>query len=475
MNKNIIAILFWAISFSVNAQSNHKIDSLKIQLQLSKQDTSRVNILDELAGEYNNIIAYDTAYKYTKTGLYLARKLKYNKGIVIHLKNICDYYVRKQNQTKALETIFEAYKITEEKNLDYESIQVLAGISFAYISFNNYKEAIKYKFKEWKKRESLINNPIYRKNNTDKLNGDSLHISVSISNLCNFHLHLKQIDSAFLYGKKSLGYVNNIHKKDPFFLAYILNNLGYAYRLKGKSDSAMFYFRNSIAQSNMSKRKLGKINCLYKSYWEISILFSDAHQIDSSNYYAELALSLCQQSKWDKDALEIETLLAKNYSGLDNSKAVYYYQQSSALRDSLYNKEKTEQLQNLTTNEKERQDELENQRKLAEEKKRKQIHYSIIGISILLFIIFFISLNRSIITSEKVNTFLATLAIMMTFKFSNMLIDPFIEFKISDNPSISFFTAIALAAALSPVQKIIQKWLKEKMLAKAKIKKAEQK
>ena len=84
MNKNIFAILFCAISISVSAQSNHKIDSLKIALKLSKADTNQVNILDELAGEYNSIIAYDTAYEYTKTGLNLARKLKYNKGIVIH-------------------------------------------------------------------------------------------------------------------------------------------------------------------------------------------------------------------------------------------------------------------------------------------------------------------------------------------------------------------------------------------------------
>ena len=184
-----------------------------------------------------------------------------------------------------------------------------------------------------------------------------------------------------------------------------------------------------------------------------------------------MALTICQQIKWYKDALEIQLLLAKNYSGIDNTKAVFYYQQSFILRDSLYNKEKTEQLQNLTSNEKERQEEFEIQRKLEEEKRRKQLNYTIIGVSILLFIIVFIALSRSIITSEKLNAFLSTIAVMMTFKFSNMLLDPFVEFKISDNPSISFFTAIATAAALSPVQKYIRKWLKAKMLAKAKAKK----
>ena len=139
------------------------------------------------------------------------------------------------------------------------------------------------------------------------------------------------------------------------------------------------------------------------------------------------------------------------------------------MQDSLYTKEKTEQLQNITANEKERQEELENQRKLAEMKRKKQIHFAIIGVSILLFIIVFIALSRSIITSDKVNTFLATIAVMMIFKFSNMIMDPYVEFKVSDNPSVLFFTAIVTAAALSPIQKYIQKWLKDKMLVKAKV------
>ena len=471
MNKNILAILFFATSICISAQSNHKIDSLKIAVQLTKQDTNQVKILDQIAGEYGIIMEYDTAYQYAKIGLKLARKLKYNKGIVIHLKNLCDYYVRNQNQSKALEVIFEAYKITQEEDLVFESLQVLAGISNTYVSFNNYKEAIKYKFKELKKRESLINNPVYRKNNAEKLNGDSIRVSTALANLSHYYLKINQIDSGVFYGKKALNYTNIIQKKDPINLAYIHNGLGIAYHQAGKSDSAMVLFRKSIEQAQLSKKKRNKLNVLESSYWEIAILFRDTRQIDSSNYYAELALTICQQIKWYKDALEIQLLLAKNYSGIDNTKAVFYYQQSFILRDSLYNKEKTEQLQNLTSNEKERQEEFEIQRKLEEEKRRKQLNYTIIGVSILLFIIVFIALSRSIITSEKLNAFLSTIAVMMTFKFSNMLLDPFVEFKISDNPSISFFTAIATAAALSPVQKYIRKWLKAKMLAKAKAKK----
>jgi len=466
MTKNILAVLFFAISVNINAQSYLKIDSLKIVLANSKPDTNQVPVLHQIAEEYSSILEYDTAFKYTSIGLKLSRKLNYKRGIVTHLINSSGYYVRRQNQTKALELILEAYKIAEEENLQKETLQALTGISFAYTSFNDYREAIKYKFKQLKKYEILIHDPEYRKNNFEKLNSDSLKVSQSIATLSFYHLKINELDSAFFYGKRAFAYANSIRKKDASFLAYPINCLGFAYRLSGNSDSAMVLFRKSIQQSQLSTIKKNKITNLYKSYWEIAIIFSDSHQADSSIYYAELALSYCKQLKWDKDALEIQSLLAKNYSGIDNSKAVYYYQQSSVLRDSLYNKEKTEQLQNITFNEQERQKELELQKRIKEEERKRQIQYSLIALSIFIIIILFMALSRSLITSEKVNAYFATLALLMVFEFLNLMIGPYIGLITSNVPALSFVTAICMALILSPLQGRFKKWLTSMMQKK---------
>ena len=466
MGKYIFVLLFLAFSLNVNAQSRPKIDSLKTVLAHSKPDTNQVNILQQIAEEYSNVLEYDTAFKYTSIGLNLSRKLKYTRGIVTHLINSSGYYVRRQNQTKALELILEAYKIAEEENLQKETLQALTGISFAYTSFNDYREAIKYKFKQWKKYEILIHDPEYRKNNFEKLNSDSLKVSQSIATLSFYHLKINELDSAFFYGKRAFAYANSIRKKDASFLAYPINCLGFAYRLSDNSDSAMVLFRKSIQQSQLSTIKKNKITNLYKSYWEIAIIFSESHQADSSIYYAELALSYCKQLKWDKDALEIQSLLAKNYTGIDNSKAVYYYQQSSVLRDSLYNKEKTEQLQNITFNEQERQKELEEQKRIKEEERKKQIQYSLIALSIFIIIILFMALSRSLITSEKVNAYFATLALLMVFEFLNLMIGPYIGLITSNVPALSFVTAICMALILSPLQGRFKKWLTSMMQKK---------
>jgi hypothetical protein len=463
MTKRIFTILFFAISFNINAQSYLKIDSLKTILQHSNPDTSQVNILDQIAGEYGILMAHDTAYYYTKIGLRLAYKLRYAKGIVIHLKNSSDYYVLKQNQAKALKLIFEAYKIVEAENLQKEIPQVLSGISKVYVSFNNYTEAIKYKKKELKKRELLLKDPIYRKNNGKTLNGDSLKVSSSITALCYYHQKINQIDSAFFYGHKALSYLNSINKKDPSYLAYTLNGLGRAYRITDNADSAMSLFRKSIELSKLSKKKKNKITTLFQSYFEIAIVFSQSNQTDSSIYYAELALSHCKQLNLDKDVLEIQSLLAKNYSGIDDSKAVYYYQQYSVLSDSLFNKEKAEQLQNIIFNEQERQKELEEQKRIKEEERKKQIQYSFIALSIFIIIILFMALSRSLITSEKVNAYFATLALLMVFEFLNLMIGPYIGLITANVPALSFVTAICMALILSPLQGFFKKWLTSMM------------
>lgn len=459
MDKNIFVLLLLALSLNVNAQSRPKIDSLKIVLANSKPDTNKVNLSQQIAEEYSAILEYDSAFKYTVIGLNLSRNLKYTKGIANHLINSSGYYVRRQNQAKALQLIFEAYRIAEENDLQKETLQALTGISFAYTSFNDYREAIKYKFKQWKKYEAQLQNSEYRKENINKLNGDSLKVSQAIATLSFYHLKINELDSAFFYGKKSFLYASQIGKKDPSYLAYSMNCLGFAYRLSGNLDSAMSLFRRSIKESKLSTIKKNRITNLYKSYWEIAIIYKNKLEIDSSIYYAEIALEFCKELKWDKDALEIQNLLAKNYSGKDNNKAVYYYELSSLLRDSLYNKEKTEQLQNITFNEKERQKELEEQKRIKEEERNKQIQYSIIAIAIFITIILFITLSRTLITSEKVNAYFATLALLMIFEFFNLMISPYVGLVTSNIPALSFIIAICMTLILSPFQDIFKKWL----------------
>ena len=72
----------------ISMSQNRSIDSLQQLLKSTKQDTSRVNILNKLSEEYDNNMSLDTAYKYANTALSLAKKISNLKGIAKALDNM---------------------------------------------------------------------------------------------------------------------------------------------------------------------------------------------------------------------------------------------------------------------------------------------------------------------------------------------------------------------------------------------------
>jgi len=308
----------------------------------------------------------------------------------------------------------------------------------------------------------------YLKNNREKLVVDSLNISRAFANISSCFLNLNKLDSALLYSNLALNLVNRISRKDPIELAFTLNCLSKVYFKLGESERALLSYKKSIEQSLASNNKRLRTGNLSMSYLGIAKIFTKFKQLDSANYYAEKALLCCQQIKNANNLIEIQSLLAKNYTGIDDSKAVYYYQQSSILRDSLYNKEKIEQLQNITFNEQERQKELEEQRKIQEENRNRRIEYSLIALGILSIIFIFLFLSNSIVTSDKINRFFAALALLMVFEFFNLIAGLFIGNITANIPTFSFLAAVCLALSLSPLHGKLDKFLTKKMVEKRK-------
>lgn len=455
------------LSININAQDYHKTDSLQKLISTTKPDTSTVLTYIELSELYYYSEKYDSTLIYINQGLALAKKLKFTEGIIKNLINKGEVFVRKQNNTKALETILEALKIAEENEMSSEIILTLHSLSTAYASFNNYPQALIYQYKEKVAYEALIKNDIYRSNYQKNLRSDSIKYCMTIARLAFFNLKLNKLDSALKYSQLSYDYLNLISKKDPSYMAYILNCLGGVQRKLGNYTNAFKYFRKSIDHSLMSKNHNSLFN-LSKSYWELAIIFKEMNQIDSSNYYAKKALTLSQQIHWAKDILEIEIFLANNYNGIDNKQAVYFYSAAANLRDSLYNQEKVTELQNLTYNEQERQKELEFEKKRIELERQINIQYSLIAIGIIIFFILFLLLSRSIIANPKIIAFLGVVALMIVFEFINLLIGPYVSRITNNSPVLSLLAAICIAGLLAPIHSVVEKFISNKIIEKNK-------
>src|SRR6476620_6196889 len=131
MKKNLLfvaLVLVFRIGF---AQDRQEIDSLRRELVLAINDTSRVLILDDLCSYYANY-SFDSSNLYGKQGLALAEKSNFLKGKAGILCGLCrDYYIH-GDLPKALELGLKALQIAGENNYRLEKARSLNQIGSIY-------------------------------------------------------------------------------------------------------------------------------------------------------------------------------------------------------------------------------------------------------------------------------------------------------------------------------------------------------
>src|SRR6185369_8296346 len=85
----IVILLPWNLS-----AQNTKIDSLLTILSHSKEDSNKVNILNDIGREFINVGNYDGAIKYSTDAKTLAEKSEFKKGIAkaFHVMGVVYFY-----------------------------------------------------------------------------------------------------------------------------------------------------------------------------------------------------------------------------------------------------------------------------------------------------------------------------------------------------------------------------------------------
>lgn len=109
ISLTLICVLTGLISYG----NNPKIDSLKTELSKGKMDTLKVNIYNEIAFQYIDII-YDSILPYSQKAINLSSKLNYDKGKGVALKHQSIYYFYAGNQTKSVKKIEEAISLFKQ-------------------------------------------------------------------------------------------------------------------------------------------------------------------------------------------------------------------------------------------------------------------------------------------------------------------------------------------------------------------------
>ena len=356
-------------------------DSLRRELAIAKQDTTRAIILAELAEAYRAEKPDSTLY-YAGLALELSRSINFPFGEMRAYLALCHYFqFNGIDLPKALEIGLKAVDITREYNFrDYEA-GCLLRLGTVYLTLGNKQEAFN----------------CFQRGNQVSANGvHPFFHTITYIWLANTYLSMNNKDSAFYMAK--MAYDNAIETKNDFVLGGALNLMGRMFAIKGNYELAKQYYHQRIAAAE----RIDEYVDIARGYMSLAYLFSNIKQNDSAIYYTKKAYDLYRPRLF-ASVYTPASLLSTLLEPSDPAEALHYLKIAYAARDSAYNIQQIQSAQALVFKEKERQAELGYEKKAYEVRVRQ---YGLLaGIGFLLLALF--GLYRNNRNKQKANLLLA--------------------------------------------------------------------
>jgi signal transduction histidine kinase len=361
----IISILFsFREGFSQIGSSGHAWDSLKHKLPLTKNDTSRVLLLADIASAYgvNNI---DSLNAYGRFSLALSQKIQFSRGEVTALNVLGVAYQLLGEYPKSLEYFYRALEIAEKKNYDYETAICYEWIGGTYWFLTDYSKAIDFYQKSIDLFKVIPNDT-----------RTSAWIRFNIMSIGQAYLDWNRPDSAHDY---LLQYFNAT-QKDEFWHPYALYLLGDCLFQRGDRDTSFQYLRKSIAAATVNKDYFAQSEACAV----LSRFFKTIIQNDSAIYYAKMGLAGSKGLRYKLGAYKNIKLLAEEYEQLNALEALHYRKMYDSVNDDMYGSKKVQELQKTLAEEQRRQ-QISRQAQTEKENRIKQ--YGFIGGLVIMLII----------------------------------------------------------------------------------------
>lgn len=468
----LLFLLFvWVMpQFNLVVAQNKQLDSLRSLLP-NTRDTARVNLLNEIAYQ---IYHHDPqeAIRTSTAAIELAKRINFTKGLAVSYDLKGRSYFQLNDLNKTLENYiaavdyFEALedtlKMAEEYNeigviyknmgeyvkaLDYYSkvlkligqdktsltlANTLMNIGQSYGYLGYHEKSIEYFIKAIRKWEDLE---------------DKTGLALAYGNLGNLYYNLKEYSMSLEYYQMAQRFFTEVNNQKS--LASILNNIGLIYNNFGDNEAALEYFESAKALSVQIDFKSGHAFALSN----IGRVNQDIEQYDEAIENFKAAIEIFKEIN-NKSAVsgrlndlgEVYTLLgrfdearAKLYEGLqialeisdterelisykglfeyyeaikDYNLSLDYYKKYAALKDSVFNIQKSGQITEIQTRyeteKKEQENELLRKEKAIREetisRKEAQNRLLLIGIIFILsFAGYFYIVNRQ---KQKTNLLL---------------------------------------------------------------------
>jgi tetratricopeptide (TPR) repeat protein len=434
--------------YILTAHSQNRVkDSLFKQLNSSRNDSNKVNILSELSQQYIRSKP-DTSLLLSRQALDLSQQLNYKSGEAKALNSMALAMLYVNDRSNALQTYLKALKIYETLNDEVGIAATDHNIGLSYWDQQEYTLALNYLNKS-----RMVNKKLH--NDSGILN------NFLIVAAC--YEQMKYLDSAILYGHKAYSLAFNLPDSDKIGMAARI--LGDIYAEMGKDSLALNSYRIALSNHIRTGNQYG----LSKATLGLAQIFLKIGVKDSALYYARLSLITAQKGGFPQLILNTCSFLSDYFKNIHQIDNAYAYQQIAiTIKDTLFNQEKIKSLQLLTFEEKQRQQDIAFQKQQEAKERKTNLQFFGIVIFIPLFFGLVLLLTRSKMKPDTIEL-LGTLSLLFLYEFIVLLIHPLIEKWTHHNLVLMLVILVGIGSVLVPLHHYFEHKIKNH-LAKRQLK-----
>lgn len=321
MKTSTFIIVFFAMTVIYGQKNLDSLQSLVGQRNLS--DTVRVDVLNDLGYEHW-IVDTEKSVEYGSQALELAEKSDYIPGMARARRIIGVSYWAQSKPGLALENLVEARSIYEKLGDDQGLANCFLNIGMVYADID-----------EFTKARELYEKAIEKFTALDLKD----RIATTYTKMADIFLAQDNLYDAKRFLENALA----IHSENNFTygISEVHNRLGRLFMEQGELEQAEYHIRQSTILGKQAGDEDGKINNL--------VLFGQLlrlqNEFEASEIHLNLALAQADKKnlkKYKLNALRELKLLKKQEGKLEES--LEYYDQFIALKDSIYNTDKSKQI-----------------------------------------------------------------------------------------------------------------------------------
>ncbi len=435
----LLLLLFLPVCLLAQKQ---KADSLSKLLSIEKTDTGKVKLMWQEAGVVD-VYDPEKALVLAQQALVLATRLKYTDGQSKALGALANTFIKMGNYSKALEFNIRKLQLEEKRNNPRNLAFVLMNIGIVYRYQEQYQDALLYYYKS----DSVI-----KQHNLEEI---KYYI---LMNLGDVYDRLNNTDSAFNYFNKSLILSSSLKNDD--YIGNSMTGLGHTYLKQGNYPFALLNYRTAISYLQVANDD----DVLCEATLGLATLFQQQNQNDSATYYANRSLSIAEEDGFLSRQLDAAKFLTEHYASVKNVDSGFFYlTRVQLLNDSINSKSRIREVQIISSNERLRQLEIEENKKIAKRERKQQLQYLFIGIFIPGFFLFTLLLSR-IRIHTRVIKILGILSLLILFEYLTLLLHPTVATFTHHTPVYEMLIFVSIAAILIPAHHRVELWLIEKLI-----------